>query len=1268
MIEGLKRQRQRICALVVLVAPLWAAAAADSPELLFRVSADKVFTAEVARGDAEPNFKDKVRIVPTGAQGGAIEWSDDGVLAWNAPGNIYAERGTLAFFWRSRYPVGEAPFVIFRVGYADHTSWDMAWLRIDWNGRGFDAFVTDANLARTRVSFALDAPPAAEAWTHLAFAWDETLGVRLYVNGREAARMDTRADYDAGLDQLGLAARILAPHQVQSRYNFLRGSDFDEIRVYDRMLDGAGINALAHQREPTSAIASADAHRSWLHRHGWEGQAPPALNAPVTTVRVLGFNDARDKIEWMWRAVDGIPETTWPGVYNRSRLPGRNDYFQLPDWNTYVQGGMALDLTVPDESFNRLEIRGAAFGEMRYGAEIGTLQPLFSRARGPVRSVHEFDARRGGHLRFTNAEQETPIQQLWAYRVSEDPEPAGTTKLVYTIQSKVQPDYENLTQLREFIAGRYPADERATVIALPARAPQRPRTTATRAAQRPIVHVLIPAGLGSAPASQPLMRSWAYGWENMYDGLDGIAIDLPALDLQPTHDELIPLNIRVKDPIWPARDMIDVSVSVRPKEKRTLWLDLRDRILTEDPLYLTIASAAPAFHAAMLDGAQIRLVFKPRKDAIAEHVADRFNQVKDNWGFLAEEHTASKRQGLYRRVHADVSDLLRVDPDHMPGRVYWDYMTYGNQAPLPYERPTRPPGVPAWAYWQTEELKQVRHFINWWIDQRQVEYGDFGGGISDDSDLVQQWPGVALMGVDPDKLNASLIALADAAHTHGMFTNGLSTIETDELHSYEEGINSDAARLYLNWGDPLTLTRIMTTVKAFERVIVPNPKGHLLFSSNWFGGRKVYREPNWQWQKPYSFPFLHPAFLLGGYNADARSREIVTGLADGYLAHGYTAADGTWVLPNEINWRTDETRGGELRDGVGAADVMHTFYAAWRWSGEARYLKAIDYMVGRTGPGNIANLGENFLDSLDKRAEWGKALAVSAERGDPPGFAHYIAWEMSGDKKYLESLFADGARRKAQRMYLMTEGHWWSDRVTAPSELLQRARLGGVALWRNQSFPGHTVSWRFADPEGAVNVALLVPRPRPDRFKVIAYNLSKTPQRATMTGWNVTAGRWRIRQGIDTRGNDVPDRGVSERTLDFEKSAAVEVVFPPRSAYVMELELEQATDPVEFRPDLGIGKNDARMLSDAVELTVHSLGHVATPAGIAIVEDARGRELARTTVPPLPAPSDLEPKSAIVRLPLSASARRVRVMLEADRPEVTRLNNRIDLPSNARSE
>ncbi len=1243
--------------------------AAQAPQLLFRVSADHGFDADVAGGQAVPNFRDKVKLVDTGKSGKAIEWADDGVLSWEAPGNLYTQRGTLAFFWRPRYAVGQAPFVIFRAGYADHSSWDMAWLRIDWNGHGFDAFVTDANLARARVSFDMGTPPAADAWTHIAFAWDETLGVRLYVDGQEVARKDATLDLDAGLDQFGLAGRVMSPHQVQSRYNFLRGSDFDELRVYDHMLDAAGATSLARLREPTTAVAARDEGQVWRHRYGWDRGAPPVLDAPVTRIRKVEFADARDLKEWMFKGTDGIDETTWPGVYNRSRLPGRTDYFELPDWNVYVEGGKALDLTLPDESFNRIELRGAAYGQASYGQDkAGALSPLFQRPEGVVRSVDQFATRRGGHLRFTNVAQETPIQEIWAYNVTAGGIPKGSARLDYTVQADVAPDYDNLAELRAYIAGRYPAAERSTVVALPQRAPARPRAPGKAAGElRPLVHVLIPSTLGDPPPDQPLMRSWAYGWTNMHDGLDGIALDLPALDLPAAEDGLIPLNITVADPIWPARKLIDVSVSVKPGQARTLWLDTRDRILDDHSLMLSVASAAPGFDARALDGAGVHLVFKPRAQALAEHTADRFNQARDNWGFLVEEHTTSRRQLLYRRLERDMHDLLRVDPDHALGRVLWNDISYDNQAPLPVEQPTPPKGVPDWAFWQLEDLKLSRAFANWWIDQRQVDYGDFGGGISDDTDLTQQWPGLALMGVDPDKLNASLLALSAANYRNGMFTNGLSTIETDELHSYEEGINLNSELLYLNWGDPRTVERIMKTVHALTDIITVNPHGNMLFSSNWFGGRKVYREPNWQWQKPYSFPIVHPIMQLGAYNADPTARGMITGLADGYLAHAYTNAKGQWALPNEINWATGATRGGELFDGSGGSELMHTFWAAWRFSGDDKYLKPLDYRVDRAGPGGLSLLTENYLDVLGKRDTWGAKIAAGAKQDDASPFARYVAWQDSGDSAQLAALFREEARAKQRDFYLNTDGQWWSDRVESPTEWLQHVRLGGVGLKRNQTWQGNTVSWRFDDPQAAVQVALLVPRPTRERFTVIGYNLSDRAQAAQMTGWNIAAGRWRMTTGVDRDGDGKIDGKGATREFDWQKSGTVDVRFPPGAQWVMQLELvTPAATPVEQRADVGIGFDDVQTSDGALTVTVHSLGHLDAPAGQVLLEDAKGKVLAQAAFPALRAPRDLQPKTAQVRLPLPAgldiSGAQLRLITDGQVPEVTLRNNRVGLP------
>src|SRR6185503_6358809 len=139
---------------------------------------------------------------------------------------------------------------------------------------------------------------------------------------------------------------------------------------------------------------------------------------------------------------DAIAETTWPGVYNRSRLPGRNDYFPLPDWNVYVEGGKALTLTLPKEPWNHIEIQGAAYGDLSWKPDGGRADArLAVRAKDQERTFNQFaDSRTGGVLTFTNIAQETPIQEIEALNVIPGAEPKGLTKLSYTIRAAAAPD------------------------------------------------------------------------------------------------------------------------------------------------------------------------------------------------------------------------------------------------------------------------------------------------------------------------------------------------------------------------------------------------------------------------------------------------------------------------------------------------------------------------------------------------------------------------------------------------------------------------------------------------------------------------------------------------------------------------------------------------------------------------------------------------------------------------------------------------------------
>ena len=395
-----------------------AARADDDQGLLFYLSGEQGTTADFsAGGTPTPNYDFQVTRIPDGAKGAALRCGDLQRLSWWAPGNIYAQRGTLSFFWRSRYPVGPTEFPVFRVGYAEHSSWDMVFLRIDYNGHGFDAFVTDASLSRTRVSVAVQPFPKPDEWAHLALAWDETRGIRFYVNGKLVATNETRAVYNAALDQFGPHSRIISPHNVQSDYNFVRGGDIDEIRIYDHMLDDAAIATLSKGDTPTDLkplpsrdLAETRWRDEWWLRYGWNriGNPPPYLADATTTVRKVEIHDAYDLKRWWWKACDGIRETTWPGVYNRSRLPGRNDYFQLPDWDCYSLSGKSITFLMPGESWNHLEISGAAWGRVNL-LSVARESLLFERPIGQEKTYHRLQSPvTGQEIRFDNVEQEQP--------------------------------------------------------------------------------------------------------------------------------------------------------------------------------------------------------------------------------------------------------------------------------------------------------------------------------------------------------------------------------------------------------------------------------------------------------------------------------------------------------------------------------------------------------------------------------------------------------------------------------------------------------------------------------------------------------------------------------------------------------------------------------------------------------------------------------------------------------------------------------------------
>ncbi len=1089
---------------------------ASEPGLLFYLSGDHGLNADYAAGgNPVPNYVKDVKILPNGASGSYIQCGDDQLLSYWAPGNIYSQRGTLSFFWRSRDPVDETEFPVFRVGFADHSSWDMVWLRIDWNGHGFDAFVTDVNLGRTRVSVQLPEAPKPDQWLHLALAWDETSGIRFYIDGKLMATREATGLFDTALDQFGPHSRVIGPTGVENSYSYDRGGDIDELRIYDRMLSDTNIAGLAKNQIPqsipplerkiaagpspneaaASVVASqgrydsgsghpANWQQEWNLKYGWNrpGDDPVVLNEEYTTIRKVEIHDVYDLDRWWWKATDGIRETTWPGVFNRSRIIGRDDYYELPDWDCYSLSGKTITFNMPDEPWNHLEIEGGAWGTWTLLAHdnekaADSEKTLFVQPIGQEVTYHQFETPvTGQKVRFVNVEQEQPLGEVSAYYVHPGEEPTGVSTLRYRLTSAIRADDNPSTApLAEYIEGRFSPDERQTMMAMPAGAPG--TRTEEVPSGLPIVHILIPADFRSQLVADS--HGYSYGWENIDAGLDGIAIDLPPLKIRPNADGVIPLNIQIKDPLWPMRNMLYFTFAVKPNTPHTLWLDTRDRILPNGKsLYITIAAQSADFSAAALEGAQVRLIFKSYKDASAEHVADRFTQVRDEFANLVEESVSSRRLNLFNRFDADITDLLRVDPQNELARDYWHEMNHEQPHP-PFTLPQAPQGVPQWAFLQVQDLGDLKHLINWYIDNRQISNGEFGGGLSDDSDFSEWWPGLALMGSTPDKTKASLQRELDAMYDQHMFLNGLATIQTDSLHSYEDGINVLGENLLVDFGSPKQIERAMVTAKRLEWLTGINDAGHRHLRSNYFNGSKMAAGGPWGGSKENSYMDFQPALSLVLFNGTPETRKMMLELADGVLAHYKPGPDGKNALHLEVNFKSDEDKPTGMQ-------AWFILWAAYRWTDDPKYVQPFVDSPMQSLP--LANA--DILDMLNLRKQATDPIVAAASRvNGPSGITQpsettwQLAWQATGDTSYLDKVYGSQIQTAHEREFINRQGSLWIDRIYFNNGELQRSRLGGVALMRNYCYPGNAVSWRFDAPADDQSVAVLVPEATPATSK-----------------------------------------------------------------------------------------------------------------------------------------------------------------------------------------
>ena len=1203
--------------------------------LLFYLSGDKESVADYAMGEKNPTFFEKVEIIDGGVDGGkAFQCGDRQLMAYKAPGNIYAERGTLSFFWRSRYPVGATPFPIFRVSYADSSSWDHCFLRIDYNGEnhGIDAFVTDINRARTRVSTTLHPFPKANEWIHIAFAWDENIGVRLYINGDLLADKAERKIYTAGLDQFGPHSRIISSWAVQSDYQFIRGGDIDEIKIYDRMLDEENIRKLLKNKaikdlpEEERLLSEPVYRAEWDRRFGWDNDlCQPKYYEGNIVVRKIGIRDVYDKKRWCYKAVDGIRETGWPGVYSRSRLPGRNDYFKLPDGDCYSDSGKSVTFTIPDEEqWNHIEISGSAFGRLTL-LDGKKETPLGERPRYLERSVHIFERPyKGKKIRFDSDLIEEPIGDFSAYFVRKGTAPRDSKRVetffVDANQAATKKMTKEAQRVAKFVRERYLPDEQ----------------NLSYGVKKAVDFNDMPEGLPFVNIIVP--------YENLKaDGLDGVAITVPALDTAYATDGYANVNIQIKDPLWMYRNLCNFTFKMRVGEEKKIFFDLRDRIIPADrAMYITVACSSEDFTSASLQGMQIDLHYKAQKAALPEHIEDRLTEVRDNYGNMLKEHPMRPQYDMFNRFIQDLLDILKYDPKNELAKQYlWDCreesLTHNRAAGSPdmleaqkklslrgfplikpeYKAPKVPAGIEEWAFQQVEMIKKIKTVADWWIENRMDENGEFGSGLASDGERMQSFIALEKLGIEPAKYEEAHALQLREVYRQDLLENGLPMNQTDAYQAYREGIRMLTQRMIDKPWDPIAHERAMETARGLYRVTARNRFGERLFVSSNYSYDKAAREAPWNETNAEAYLVTGPAILVALYSGNEMATRMVLSLADSLVNH---FRDGK--LHTIINFDT----GADAEEDPSAA--INVLLGAYLLTGDEKYKAAL------RGDG-----WEKWFSNSEF------LMSQTFERGK------------------TADINAAAAEKMAFREYINTEGQIWSDRVVLDIKDAEIERLGGVLVDKNYQIPMNPITWSFDDPNDALNIGIMVPYATDREFKVIAFNMTGHAIKANMVGCRVASGIWRIQAGIDDNGAQEISKKTRDEKCYFENYEEVPVVFPAKQTAVITMKIERASLLYKDRPDLGISKEDTVVTPSEVLVTVHSLGHVDAPESEIALYNAEGREVRREKVPALKAPNDLYAKTATVSLKASGNKKGYKVVLDPDEKlfEVTRKNNTIEL-------
>lgn len=749
-------------------------------------------------------------------------------------------------------------------------------------------------------------------------------------------------------------------------------------------------------------------------------------------------------------------------------------------------------------------------------------------------------------------------------------------------------------------------------------------------------------------------------------GLDAVQFDLVIGDASAG----FALTAVVQDPLDPRLDLVWVDFTGPGNGRYRFRLDVPDQILFEQtPLWVTLIFDRN-ITVSGVDGRAplIGIEAIPVERALPEAIAHRKFLLKSFFIILSE----ARRWGGYRNQSREefypwagtnypemsrhISELFltldicqQLAPEDEKVRQYREWVYLRNldrlsEVPPP---PGPPPGVPAWAWYARLGWLEVRRIAEWWLDERLVPSGEFGGMVGDDSDLYQQFTDLPHfendgVGARVKEAAARLAELAARRNLRG----GVNLLETDALHAYEEGMNHLALMSRWFYGDPIHYERCLESAASMGKLTVRTPDGRRHIPHSRKIGYSELEHPTPPTVEGGSTPLLwHPALQAAEYNRNPGILTLLDEWADTWLRH---QRPGHWAT--EMDVPSGKVTAFDARRPFSGRAQNLTFLWLYRLTGDSKHIGPLLHFhrQGQAPPPsedllndlyNLGALDDISPGALRKLAAQSPALHCLITGDAVPMIEALIGSPVPGNSS-ISSLYA------AQRwpdMY--TETHIYNDRIFMPiGRYPATAYLGGYS-YRNRYVPANAVSWEgFGTDYGA-----LVTTHRPDHLEAMVFNFRDAPMEGTMRIWALRHGVYRIETGLDADGDNRMDVPLATGERELARADGVPLTLAPRSVTAVRITQLKELDDITARPDLALAAREIKWEDGALSGVIHNIGSKPVERVTIGVRDGDGTLRARAELGALAAPNDLQPKrlSFVIKLPAKPDGR-WQVMLDPE--------------------